>query len=623
MDKLYVTDEYTKYGDVELGSDQTEAINFIVNKKGAILSLQTGLGKTLSVLVASKLFMDNNEEYKTVIVCPVKALNSFRREIKRMKYHNKDIGVVSTKEMHYDTDKNKIIVFTDTNIKKYIDIVAELAAKGNKLILIIDEAHKLQDVNSVFYQTMSEVKSVCDIVWLVTATPLLNGLDSLYYIVDFVCPGFLGKKYLFDRTYIRQHFRDQRIKGGKTIKVRVIDGYKNLDKLNKELSKIMIVRQKKYNLKFSNIKKPMTQEEYDIYLKVSSGILKSDTDERNFSRRLHDLQRFLDNSYENDEVLKSVVSEYDPEKVSTKETTLIDTLKKCIDNGYSTIVYSDYTEVLDRLEKVLKHKKNYINYRKIYKIMGSIDIKTREKIEEYIKQNDIVLITSAGTESINLQKCNCLIFYDIPYSIKQIIQAVGRICRRDSKYKYQYCIFLTMEDTIDEYKFRLFQNHLNLVQQAVGAGSDIPLSEEYLIHSSRDIKDMKDEFLWKYKKKGKSNKKEMKMKIKTATIEEASNMIAANKFLIENIPCNNPEISPVKILFPDDKDYYNYVNNKVPFTVLRSKYKNYLESEKGKIVLENIIQGVHRTGDLILVGETELNKVLLDSILDYSDKVKF
>lgn len=621
MKNLKFEEKYKKWGNVELGDDQIEAIEFLLKRKGAICSLQTGLGKTLSVLVANKIFLDNNPEYKTIIVCPVKALKSFKRELNRMKYKRNEVGIIATNEMEYDVKTNKIFVFTDTNIKKYIELVAEIVARGNRLVLIVDEAHKLQDTNSKFYQTMIEVRSVCDIVWLSTATPLLNGLDSLYWIVDFAVQGFLGRKTDFDNRYTEWHLKDQYVRGGGKRKIKVIDNYINLNELNYRLKDIMIVKKKEYNLKFSNIQKRMTEEEYEIYEKVSSGIFNKDMDERNFSRRLHDLQRFIDNSYENDESIKKLVKDIKKDnEISTKETVLIDTLKDCLERNYNTIIYSDYKEVLNRIEKVLKCNKEYIGYNKIYKINGNINISTREKIEEQLDKNDVVLITSAGTESINLQKCNCFIFYDIPFSIKQIIQAVGRICRRDSKFKYQYCIFITMEETVDEYKFRLFQNHLNLVQQSVGAGADIPLNKEYLTHGSNDIKELKDTLLWKYKgtrRKRNSLKREIKEKISTCTTSESKNILAVNKFLIEDIPCNDTSVKRVNVLFPDNEDYYKYVNNLIPYTVLRSHYIEYLKSPRGKRIIENIIKGVHETGDLVLVGDTNLKDDLLDEIILY------
>lgn len=618
---LEFTENYRKWGDKELGQEQVDSINFLLKKRGAILSLQTGLGKSLTVLVANKILQDSVDYVKTVIVCPVKAVKAFKREVSLMGYSDDEVGWISTQEFDYDVYRNKILVFTDTNISKYVDIVDEIVANGNKIVLIVDEAHKLQDKNSKFYKTMERVRSVCSVYWLLTATPLLNGLDSLYYIVNFAVRGFLGRKTEFDNRYTIWHLKDQYVKGGIKRKIKVLDGYKNLEELNNKLKEVMIVRNKKYDLKFTNISKSMTDEENTIYEKVSSGILSLGDDERNFSRRMHDLQRFIDRAYDNDSDIKSLVKDINQSGWSTKESTLVDTLHKCLDQGYSTIIYCDYKETIERLHNVLKAKRVDLGLGRIFEITGSINIKTRESVEERIGQRDVILITSAGTESINLQKCNCIIFYDIPFSVKQTIQAIGRICRRDSQYKYQYCIFITMKGTIDEYKYQLFHNHLNLVQQSVGAGTDIPLNEEYLIQDSRDIQRMKDEFLWKFrgskeKKQLRKDKKTVKEKLSVCTLDDVDNVIAVNKFLIEPIEKGNHDVKEVSALYPDIDTYNKFVNNKIPFTVLRSSYVDYLTSDKGKVLLKGLRDGILQYGDLVLVGNTPLVDTLRDAVLD-------
>ena len=76
-----------------------------------------------------------------------------------------------------------------------------------------------------------------------------------------------------------------------------------------------------------------------------------------------------------------------------------------------------------------------------------------------------------------------------------MIQAVGRVCRRDSKFDIQYAILLVTNRTIDEYKYRLFNNNLNMVKGAVGAGKDIPLSEDMLLSDAKDLRKLNTRIL--------------------------------------------------------------------------------------------------------------------------------
>ena len=619
---LQFTEEYRKAGDIEIAKDQIEGIEFILSRPGAILSFGTGMGKTITGLTAMKILLDRYPNTKCVIVVPVKALKAFRREIySRVGYTKDEVGIISTHELNYDPIANKVIIFTDTNIEKYSDVVVDIAARGHKILLIVDEAHKLQDPGSKFYKTMKEIKSICTVSWALTATPILNGLDGLYYIVDFFCPGFLGKKTEFDNRYTIWHLEDVYVRGGKKRKVKVVDGYKNLVELNTRLSNIMIVRQKQYNLKFGSISEELSPDEYAIYEKVSSGLMEMEDEKRNFSRRLHDLQRFVDRSYDEDESIRELVQQYNSIQYSTKEAMLLKAVKKTLEQGYSIIIYADYHDTVHRLHKVLMSKRKELGLENIFEITGNIDIHTREKVEEKIGERDIILITSAGSESINLQRANCVIFYDIPFSVKTTIQVIGRVCRRDTKHKYQYILTLFTKGTVDEYKYRLFQQNLDLVRSATGVATDLPLNERYLNIDSKSARELKDEMLWHYKGSGKKEKRRTKKVIKnfleTATLEEAKNAIARNKFLVEPIDSTSDDIVAVPKLYPDVDLYKRYINNEIPLTILRAKYLDFLRSDVGRKLVNSIHRGVLKNaGTLIFVGNTEIPKILMQEVLD-------
>lgn len=618
---LEFTEQYRTWSDVTIAEDQIEGINFLLNRTGGILAYGTGTGKTLTGLVAMKILLDKYDTTKCVVVCPVKALKAFKREIfNRMGYSRDLVGILATNEMDFDVIRNRVFLITDTNIDKYKDLLAEVVARGNKILLMVDEAHKLQDKESKFYQTMEDVKSICTVCWGLTATPILNDLDSLYHIVNFFVPGFLGKKTAFENRYTIWHLRDQYMKGGRKMKVKELDGYKNLDELNTRLKEVMIVHQKDYNLKFGNISRELTDSEMEIYEKVSSGILLGDDSaQRDFTKRLHDLQRFIDRSFDGDEEMKELIKRYQKTPFSTKENMFLETVKSTLDRGYSTIVYADYHTTIDRLEHVLLKNKAELGLNNVFKVTGNIDIKARERVEEEIGDRDIVLITSAGSESVNLQRANCILFYDIPFSTKTIIQVVGRVCRRDTKHKFQYIITLYTKGTVDEYKYLTFQSNLGMIQKSVGAGSDLPLDTMEV--DKNNLKKLKDQLLWHYKNSGKKmhrkNKRVLKDSISTSILVEASAKMAKSKFLIEPISQSFSDVVAVSALYPDVALYEKYLKAQIPFTVLRSHYLDFLRSERGRKLVGEIHRNLFSSGGgLLLVGNTELPKVLMEEIIE-------
>lgn len=590
-----------------LTPDQVEGVEFLINRIRAILAFQTGLGKTVTSLTALKVVIETYGTAKGVIICPVKAVKIFKKELtNKLGFKNSDIGLLTNQECEYNLS-NKIFIFTNTSLEKYQSLLYDLK-NTNKLVLIVDEAHQLQDKKSGFYVLMEELKSLFTVIWFSTATPVLNDLDSLYNIVSFLDKSFLGNKTSFLNRYTISRLKDIYIKGGKKRKVRDITGHQNLPELSKRLESICIMRQKKYNLKFASVTEPLTKEELITYERISEGIFGDET--RNFSQRMHDLQRLIDNAYV-DELIGGMDS--------TKEKMLIKTLTSIISKGYSTVVYADYLDTVDRIVEVLEEKQAEIGYRKIFQIKGSVDIKIREKIEDEIKERDIIIVTRAGTESINLQKANCVVMYDIPYSIKDCIQLIGRITRMDTEFDSQFIILIWTKGTIDEYKYLLFQDNATLIKQVLGSDANLPATLSEIDRKSMDK--LKDRLLWHYKdvdrKEINRKKKVLKSNLIVCTQDDMINYMATYYVSL------NPESIPIdgtrkmKIIIPNEKDYNDFLIGNLPYAVLKNRYIDNLKTIEGKVALGSIVDAViNKRSIVVLVDNYKIGEVLKEYILE-------
>jgi len=579
-------------GGIKLSTEQIEGVEFLINRIVAILAFQTGLGKTLVSLTAMRVLQDKYGKARGIIVCPIKAVKIFKKElITRLGYAEHEIGLVTNQEMEYDINHNKIFIITNTALQKYYSIIPDLAAR-NKLVLIVDEAHQLQDNQSKFYTLLEEVKVFFTAIWFTTATPVLNDLDSLYNIVSFLDKKFFGTKTRFLDTYTKYVLKDIYIKGGKKRKVRDTTGYKNMGELKTKLESICIMRQRKYNLKFTNVSESLTPDEAAIYERVSEGIIGDE--ERTFGQRMHDLQRLVDNAYADD-----MVCELD----STKEKLLIKTLKALISKDFSAVVYVDYLDTIDRVEKVLYENQDEIGFNKIYQIKGSVDLKVREMVEDAIDKRDIILVTKAGTESINLQKANCVVMYDIPFSVKDCIQLIGRVTRMDTEHDVQYVVIIWTKGTIDEYKYLLFLDYANLVKQLLGADANLPSNLQEI--DRKNIQTLKDKLLWHYKdvdkKEINKKKKILKVNLVTCRSEEMNDHLAT--FYINLNPINQPiaKTKRMSIITPKEGDYDAFINGGLPFSVLRNRYIDNLKTPEGKIAMGTIVDAIINKGSIVVL----------------------
>ncbi|MFD6439444.1 DEAD/DEAH box helicase [Peribacillus sp. NPDC060186] len=93
------------------------------------------------------------------------------------------------------------------------------------------------------------------------------------------------------------------------------------------------------------------------------------------------------------------------------------------------LIFTESTDTLMYLEKRLS-----LYGIKIAKIMGRFSMDERRcQVEYFRNDHQIMLATDAGGESINLQFCNQMINYDIPWNPNKLEQRMGRIHRIGQK----------------------------------------------------------------------------------------------------------------------------------------------------------------------------------------------
>ncbi|MGY4691003.1 helicase-related protein [Salibacterium sp. K-3] len=93
------------------------------------------------------------------------------------------------------------------------------------------------------------------------------------------------------------------------------------------------------------------------------------------------------------------------------------------------LIFTESKDTLHYLEEKLK-----IYVPDVAKIMGNFSMNRRqEEVEKFRHEVQIMVATDAGGESINLQFCNQMVNYDIPWNPNRLEQRMGRIHRIGQK----------------------------------------------------------------------------------------------------------------------------------------------------------------------------------------------
>lgn len=505
-------------------------------------------------LTAAIIVMLQRKDIDTVVLCPQCAIKAFKRELtEKLKVR---FNLLTSSKPQFQSGA-RIHIITHSSCKKYLDYIDKLHESGKKLLLMIDEAQILHDSNNQLYKMLAERRPYFNIVWALTATPLGNNLIGLYWLLYFLNPKIVGNIYEFKQKYFIITYNNivrwcgkYPHKYKKTFREEVILGYKNLDQLSEILKSYVILKQKAYNLVWHYHKFNINEKEQEQYLIAGQG-LKRETSEKNFAVRLHDLQMVIDNlviptdkialEYKIKEKISDENGNYNEEKLklltkmqlekinehrkvtimnsnlSTKEREYLKVVAEEMKKGHPVLTYLDYSDVVDRLEMLLNKTKSITKVKQVLKVTGSISLKQREFVEEAIREGTVVLITSAGTESINLQKSNSMIFYDIPFSVLTFIQAVGRITRVDSKFSEQHIHIIEATGTIDSYKRLLINMNSNLIETIFGGIETLPVEMLNIDKSMQSL--LKKQLLWCFDKEKLLNEEEINELLKEAIKE--------------------------------------------------------------------------------------------------------
>lgn len=514
---------------LKLTEDQNEIVEFLLKTPWAFNLAQTGFGKTITTVTAAihKMIAEKQEGNTShfIVVVPNPAVRAFTKTFTDILGIPYNIITSDTKRpekgasftiVTYSALSNGL--FSRASKKKItndaLSFILEKYNQVDKLFLIADEAHALQDTKTAQYKTIGMIKTLMRGGWFLTATPILNSIRGLRNMVEVVVPNFFGSEIEFSNNYeiLESYDRWVRDRYNKPVKRTFYElkAYKNLKELKEKFSKIAIIKSRIYDVEFIYKSTKLSESMQKYYRWAADGIFSGTVDKGKTKAqrgkkqpeeekikdvqdaagaRLHDLQRVVSNSHVRLRAIKN------PDKVTEKELLLINTVKEVLEKDQAVLIFCGYRETLARLKYILSKIQDSYGISKILEVHGDISLQQRTAVETAIVERTVVLMTSAGTESMNLQKANNIIFYEIPFSLRQFIQAVGRITRIDSIFSKFKVYILEAEGTIDTYKkYRLIAN-TEPIKAVLEAGNSLPA--ELLVLSLVDKQDMKDDLLWK------------------------------------------------------------------------------------------------------------------------------
>lgn len=386
-----------------------EHLNF-----GCILADDMGLGKTIQVITT---ILSSERVKPSLIVCPSSLILNWEKEFNKFA-PSLDIICINedgeTREAKIRNNiKNQIVITSYELLKRDLELYREFEFD----FFVIDEAHYIKNNSTQNFKSVKQIRADHNIA--LTGTPIENSLSELWSLFDFVVPGYLGSYYSFNKRYETPIVKENN--------ELVLNDLRALVKpfILRRLKVDVLDDLPEKNEEFLYVK--MNEEHQKIYdanlLEIKEKISNQTTRDFNSSKLI--ILSMLTKLRQLACDPRLIYPDYDAG--SAKVDLAVDIIKKSIANNQKTLLFSQFTSMLELIEKRLQDEG--IDY---YLLKGSTKKSFRHEMTESFNHDDtmVFLISlKAGGTGLNLVGANTVIHFDPWWNMSAQNQATDRVYR--------------------------------------------------------------------------------------------------------------------------------------------------------------------------------------------------
>ncbi len=421
---------------------------------GGILADEMGLGKTVQAISLMLSLKDEGKSVNALIITPASLVYNWRAEINRFAPSLNAAAVAGTAKERQEIIKNKDdydILITSYDLLKR-DILHYSGISFN--LEVIDEAQYIKNSNTAAAKAVRAISSTHRIA--LTGTPIENRLSELWSIFNYLMPGFMFSQEKFKETISNPIEKS---------------GDKDALERLKKLTGPFILRRLKTDVLKDLPEKidetritPLGGEQLKLYtaeVAKAKGMLKKS---RNYDKEkiqiLAELMKIRQICCDPSLVFKGYTG------TSSKREAVMDLILSAIDGGHRILLFSQFTSMLELLEKDLDAKG--ISY---YKITGeTTKTKRMELVEAFNNDTTSLFLISlkAGGTGLNLTGADIVIHYDPWWNTAAQDQATDR-AHRIGQTKTVTVFRMIAENTIEEKIMKLQETKKNLADKIVSS----------------------------------------------------------------------------------------------------------------------------------------------------------
>ncbi len=409
-----------------------------------------GLGKSVQVIARLVQEKDAVESVlPTLLIAPTSVVGNWQKEIAKFAPHLKSMVHHGSDRLQNSPDFKAACQQHDVIITSFT-----LARKDEKLFnsvewqrLVLDEAQNIKNPKAA--QTKAILKISAKHRLALTGTPVENRLLDLWSIFNFLNPGYLGKEAQFRKSFEIPIQKDNdRVK---SVTLKKLVEPLILRRVKTDQSIINDLPDKVEQKLYTNL----TKEQASLYEVVVKDVEEKLQKTEGIQRKGLILSTLLK--------LKQICNHpaqflQDNSAFSTERSHKLSRLAEMVDEavaeGESLLIFSQFTDVCESVEKHLKHSLHC----NTYYLHGGTSRKRREQMITEFQDPDtepsvFILSLKAGGVGITLTKANHVFHFDRwwnPAVEDQATDRAFRIGQKKNVFVHKFVTIGTLEERIDQ-----------------------------------------------------------------------------------------------------------------------------------------------------------------------------
>jgi SNF2 family DNA or RNA helicase len=426
-----------------------------------LLADEVGLGKTIEAGMILKEYLLRGIVDSVLVLSPASLVGQWREELET-KF---DIACATTYDALLRSDPERFWsqkrLIASLALARRSEQAARIVGRSFDLV-IVDEAHHLRDRTSQSYKLVDALNK--RFLLLLSATPVQNDLTELYNVLTLLKPGIFKTLKAFRAAYVTPGKPHQPANPGRL----------------RELMRGAMVRNTRavVALKLPRrhavmVRVDGSEGERAAYQELAAAARRLATEGAN---RLA-LQHLLGAAGSSPAAATASVRRFSGRHVDAswhalaqrwasigtggKEAALIDLLRRNPDE--KKLVFVHYRETLEHLADLLA-REGFAFAR----FEGSLSGPAKDAaIAAFRERVPVLLCTESGGEGRNIQFCNTLINFDVPWNPMAIEQRIGRIDRIGQQ-RQVFVFNLVTRGTLEEQILHLLDEKISMFELVVG-----------------------------------------------------------------------------------------------------------------------------------------------------------